>query len=870
MNANESKHDVETMRKAHKLLKEFTYELKPVVKGYNDRTLYINLSTLEIKIKPVPPEMKKKFIGGKGYDLKLLWDAVSGDTRWDSPENEICIATGPIAGNTNYPGSGKSLVTTISPQTGIPIDSNVGGHFGPYLKFSGFDALEIQGKAERDVIVYIDGNQGLVQIFEAPLEAVDSHVVAEQLHEMFAANEREKQHVSVVSAGRGSEHAWIGCLNFSYWDKRRRLPRLKQAGRGGTGTVFRNKKIKALVVKFSGLTGKSNNPDDLETLQQTGLKLHREILALDDKQCHMRTIGTAHLVEIMDDYDLLPTMNFRYGSHPEAKKLASWVWKERFTQNVPDGCWYGCTMSCAHGVDDFVPRTGPYQGHKVLVDGPEYETVGGCGSNTAIFDADAVLEINFYCDTYGLDTISFGTLTGFIMDCYENGILNKERTGGLEMTWGNWEATLEMMHQMARGEGFGLIAGKGVKYMQEYFVKEYGADAQFLRDIGMHGKGLEQSEYQSKESLAQQGGYYMTNKGPQHDEAWLIFMDMVNNQIPTFEMKAEALHYFPMFRTWFGLQGLCKLPWNDIEPADNASQTEPNKVPEHVQNYVDIFNAITGQKIDKQELIRQSERVYNFQRVFNLKMGHGKRADDRPPYRAMGPVTAEEYESRAERYDKQLKEKMGVDPASKTVEEKIRLHREYREKQYESLIDAVYKRRGGAPEGVPTVEHLKAIGMDLPEVIELVQKHLPTPQAVAAPAAAAAARPSAAEKPLAKPKGKPAAALGKAKKAAPARKAKPSKKVRPVKKAKPAKKRKPAATRRTVKKAAPIRKARPVKKAVPAKKTKPSRKARPGKKARTVTITKGIKKPRHGKKAAPAGKGRPAKKAILKKAKGRR
>ena len=108
MSANESKHDIEKMRKAHKVLKEFTYELKPVVKGYNDRTLYINLATLEIKEKPVPAEMKKKFIGGKGFDLKLLWDAVNGDTRWDTPENEICIAIGPIAGNTNYPGSGKS------------------------------------------------------------------------------------------------------------------------------------------------------------------------------------------------------------------------------------------------------------------------------------------------------------------------------------------------------------------------------------------------------------------------------------------------------------------------------------------------------------------------------------------------------------------------------------------------------------------------------------------------------------------------------------------------------------------------------------------------------------------------------------------
>jgi aldehyde:ferredoxin oxidoreductase len=146
----------------------------------------------------------------------------------------------------------------------------------------------------------------------------------------------------------------------------------------------------------------------------------------------------------------------------------------------------------------------------------------------------------------------------------------------------------------------------------------------------MEAKGLEYSEYVSKESLAQQGGFGLANKGPQHDEAWLIFMDMVNKQIPTFEDKAEALHYFPMFRTWFGLQGLCKLPWNDIEPENNKQSEEANKVPEHVQNYVDIYNGVTGKNIDKDELIRQSERVYNFQRVFNLRMGFGTREHDKP------------------------------------------------------------------------------------------------------------------------------------------------------------------------------------------------------------------------------------------------
>jgi aldehyde:ferredoxin oxidoreductase len=201
-------------------------------------------------------------------------------------------------------------------------------------------------------------------------------------------------------------------------------------------------------------------------------------------------------------------------------------------------------------------------------------------------------------------------------------------------------------------------------------------------------------------------------------------MDMVNNRIPTFENKAEALHYFPMFRTWFGLQGLCKLPWNDIEPADNAKWKEPNKVPEHVDNYRELYTAITGEKLSWDELILQSERVYNFQRAFNVRQGHGRRAEDHPPYRAMGPVLEDEYEARAERYDKQMKEKIGVDPAGKSVAEKVRITREYRESQYESLIDAVFRRRGWTNDGCPTPEHLRAIGMDLPEVLDVVKARI--------------------------------------------------------------------------------------------------------------------------------------------------
>lgn len=707
-----------------KVLAEYRYELKPVEKGYNRRTLYINVGSKEIKSKPVTDMMIEKFVGGKGFDLYLMWHGVKDDTKWNDPENEICISFGPLCGNTSYPGSGKSIVTTISPLTGIPVDCNVGGHFGPYAKFSGWDAIELQGKADEDVIVYIDGDKGLVQIMTAPDAEINSHILAERLVHEFADNEDKHQMVSVVSTGEAAEHVLITCLNFSFWDKRRKVARLKQAGRGGTGTVFRDKGIKALVVKYSGLNVDTNNPVDLPTLQKTGLKLHKEIEAGDDDQCRMHQVGTAHLMEIMNDYDLLPIRNFKYGQMPEAEGLHSREFTALFTQGMADGCWYGCSLSCCKAVDNFKPRTGPYTGMPVCVDGPEYETAAGCGSNICIWDPKDVVEINFYCDTYGVDTISFGTSVAFAMECFENGILNLERTGGLDLSWGNADAALEVLHQMARGEGFGVTVGQGVRRMKKIFAEQYGADPQFLQDIGMESKGLEYSQYMSKESLAQQGGYTLALKGPQHDEAWLIFMDMVNNHIPTFKDKAEALHYFPMFRTWFGLQGLCKLPWNDIEPADNAQTEEPAKVPEHVQNYVDIYKAITGKPMDKHELIRQSERVYNFQKVFCMRMGAGHREGDLPPYRAVGPVTEEEYLSRQERYDTLLKDKIGVDPTGKSTAEKMDITRKYREDQYRQLVDAVYDRKGWTPEGVPTLEHLQKIGMDLPEVIEVVKRHL--------------------------------------------------------------------------------------------------------------------------------------------------
>ncbi|HDQ70833.1 MAG TPA: aldehyde:ferredoxin oxidoreductase, partial [Chloroflexi bacterium] len=548
-----------------RVLAEFSYEAPSIERGYAGQTLYVNLSDNGIAAKPVTKEMKEKFIGGRGFDLWLLWHGVEDDTKWDDPENEIVISTGPCGGITQYPGSGKSIAAAISPLTHVIIDSNVGGHYGPYLKFAGWDAIEVQGKAEKDVFVFVDGPAGQVKILEAPEEApTDTHLLGQWLIEHFAEDEEDKHWLSFVTAGTAAEHSYMGCLNFSLYDRKREDLRYKQAGRGGIGTVFRDKRVKALIVRSFPVRGNSNHPADLGRLIETGREMQKEVAKFDPTQNRMRNRGTSYLVQIMDDYDLLPVMNYKFGAHPETPRINGDVWEARYTQGLPDGCWYGCTVACAHAVDEYEVHTGPYKGQKVIVDGPEYETIAGVGSNCGIFEPWVILEINFYCDTYGIDTISFGTGMAFVMECYEAGQISQEDTGGLELNFGNAEAALEVLHQMARGEGFGLIFGQGIRQMKAHFVEHFGADPDFVQDIGMEAKGLEYSEYLTKESLAQQGGYGLTNKGPQHDEAWLIFMDMVNNQLPTFEDKAEALHYFPMFRTWFGLCGFCKLPWNDV------------------------------------------------------------------------------------------------------------------------------------------------------------------------------------------------------------------------------------------------------------------------------------------------------------------
>ncbi len=289
-------------------LNSLHYEDVEIIKGYCNRTLYIDLSSKNIAIKPVSEYMKKTFIGGKGFDLWLMWNSLPKDKiiKWDDPENEICIANGPLGGTSYFPGSGKSIVTTISPLTDIIIDSNVGSYFGPYLKHSGFDALEIQGISDEEVIIYIDGQDNNIEIIALskveddlgePLSEL-SHELTQVLHKYFVKEEKYLNKISVVSTGPGSKHSYWGMLNFSFYKKDRDWASYKQAGRGGIGTVFSHKNIRALVIRGPNNI-KSINPADVELLKEVGRAYSKEIVQYDPVQNEVRKVGTGYLPIIM-------------------------------------------------------------------------------------------------------------------------------------------------------------------------------------------------------------------------------------------------------------------------------------------------------------------------------------------------------------------------------------------------------------------------------------------------------------------------------------------------------------------------------------------------------------------------------------------
>ncbi|UCH50490.1 MAG: aldehyde:ferredoxin oxidoreductase [Chloroflexota bacterium] len=704
-----------------KILRQIEYKPARVVGGYTDRILRVDLGKQEITIQELPPDFKNKYIGGRGYALKLIWDGTTRETHYDSPENILVMASGPLGNEPAFPGTGKFIVGTISPLTDTFIDSNIGGHFGPLLKRAGFDALAVSGISKKDVVILIDGDAQTISIAAAPAYDKETDDGALSFGERLLKDVNGGEYsdsLAAVTAGKGARNTRFGIVNSLFFDLRRKRLRSKQAGRGGTGTVMRYKGLRGVVVRSSLSVVNGNNAVDKEGVRQAGSRLKAVVSKCDPQQLHMATWGTTGLSEYMDKFHIFPINNYQYGQSPESPKLFAQVFLDKyFSKKMPDGCYYGCNLACAKGSESVKLTLGPKAGRVVNIDGPEYETVGAV-SSMGIFDPHFVMEYNWYCDEYGIDTISTGVTISFFMECFQRGFLTAD-DAGYELEFGTIEAADRLLHEIANGQGFGKIVGQGVARGKKWVAQKYASrngtseDAAMseLNKFGMEVKGLEFSMYITKESLAQQGGYGFALKGPQHDEAWLIFIDQVHKEIPTLEQKANALKWFPLIRTWFNATGLCKLPWIDVRNPEAASTAEPSKNLPTLAYYVDYLNATTGSNKTLQEVLDDSERLYILQKLINLRHGKGTRVSDQIPWRAMGPAYFNEYEARAEYYDEWLQQQLGDNKAPETPQERHKLLMEKRIETYQHLCDIVYEKKGFTSQGIPKRETVEKFGL---------------------------------------------------------------------------------------------------------------------------------------------------------------
>ena len=709
-------------------IESINYVRSEIDKGYTHRLLNIDLSSADITITEIPDEMREMFVGGRGYCLKLVYDGTNAETQYDSNENVLAFGGGPFCGETGFAGTGKFIIGAISPLTKTFCDSNVGGYFFPLVKKSGFDAIAVTGKSEEDVMVIIDGDNGEIRIEEAP-STENSLYWAENIVEKFKGDGNPSG-VAFVNTGIGAENTYFGCVNSVYYDVRRKRCRAKQAGRGGLGTVMRDKNLWGILVKREMASGISNKPADSNRLKTAGKKLKGVIRTVDPKAMNLGAQGTTCLLDMMNSHDLLPVNNYQYGRDDREKNVSGKIFEEKvFEQKKPDGCFPGCTLACTKGCEEHVLITGPLAGKTVAVDGPEYETAAAI-TNLGIFDIGCMMEYAWYCDEYGLDTISAGVVMSFLFEAYERGLLTSADTGGLELKWGNVEATLTLLHKMATGEsGFPMEAGRGLRNVKSWVAKTAASrngkpKEEIMKELslfGMECKGLEFSMYITKESLAQQGGYGFALKGPQHDESWLIGIDQIHKELPTFEKKAMALKWFPLFRTWFNIVGLCKLPWIDVRHPDAAKTDDPSKNIPTIAYYLDLVNGTLGTEKTLEDLLEESERCYLLHKLINLRQGFGTRDHDAIPLRAMAPVFMNEFMSRREYYIQYINDVTGVSTKNKNDEEMLVLLQNFRKRQYEKLADAVYKEKGYDLDGIPLDETLERLGFINEDYINIVK-----------------------------------------------------------------------------------------------------------------------------------------------------
>jgi aldehyde:ferredoxin oxidoreductase len=562
--------------------------------GYTGKVLRINLTDKTSKEEQLPLEIAKDYIGGAGFGVKYLYDEVPAGADPLGPENKLIFASGPFSGTT-IPCASRMAVTAKSPLTGAVGMALTGGYFPVELKFAGYDALIVEGKAEKPT--YVSIKKGDVKFRSAKkvwgMKTTDTQQIIK--------NELKDQNVRIACIGPAGENlSKMACI----------INELRAAGRKGLGAVMGSKNLKAIAVRGRGKIPIADK-EKLKSAKGEFTKAMKESPVLYPQ---FSKLGTPMVVDHTCEIGIFPGKNFSAtGEFAPVDKIGVEVQMTRDTGN--EHC-YGCPVGCTQLR---MAKTEPYTG--ILAEGPEFETYYSFGGVTGVDNIDAIIAADRLSDELGLDTISAGVTVAFAMELYEKGILSKEETGGLELNFGNHEAMVTLLRLMAFREGIGDILADGTRVAAEKIGK--GSEK-----YAMHVKGLELPGYDVRGLKAHGLNYATSYTGADHNRGY-AFQEVFGIPIP-YEVDR------------FATAGKGKLTkWNQdvrsvtCDAATMCAFLLDMAVPAiATQNTADLMEAVTGLKFTAEEVEAVGERINNLARAFNVREGF-TRDDDRLPERLM-------------------------------------------------------------------------------------------------------------------------------------------------------------------------------------------------------------------------------------------
>jgi len=557
----------------------------------------VDLTRGETRIVPFGEAFARKYIGGRGFGAKLLFDHLPKIKDPLDAENLLVIAPGPLTG-LYLPGAAKTHLVSLAPLTGIYGDSNMGGNFGPELRQAGYDALAIVGRTDKLSYLWIDGDE--VKIVPAPQLAGKGALDAERM----VKEALQSEEVRVAAIGPAGENlvrfASINCD----WSR--------NAGRCGMGAVLGSKNLKAIAVR-GGRDLPVADPAALRLLTDKSL---RE-LADHPMYTFWQQQGLMSVIDYLNTAGGLPTRNFQQNVFEQADQIDGFKMEEEF--KIGDTACFGCPMSCGNIC---LVKNGKFKG--TITEGPEYESACTLGSNLGVSDFAAILKGNQLCDELGIDTISSGILIGTMIEAVGSGLLAPSDVDGMKLEWGNADQITELLEKIARREGVGDVLAGGSKVVLEKWPQ--------LAPILVQTKGMEQSAYDARATISMGLAYGTSDIGAHHARAWTVGKELEAGAKWTDDDRVDIVMYHQTIRPLFDMLGVCRLPWIELGFDE--------------RRYAEYYTAVTGIPATLEDLLVKSRALYDLTRLISTSRGIGRKDDYPAPRMFELPIKGGQYEGR--------------------------------------------------------------------------------------------------------------------------------------------------------------------------------------------------------------------------------